>query len=410
MAVNKGLKSLIESTPNFSNQALENSIDAFKIGWAAKSIELDTAINDNTVLTTSQKNDLKDEINNVAHLNVGRYIGDLLRHTNTLLDGSILPVDDTVANPSQGTFLELLQLVQTLQDLIPETMGVTAAEKNRSVNDHFGTINNKFLNTEDSSQPVFTALEEAITFINAAALATDTTYKNAIDDLKNFVNGLTGDSTDFQTSLDNRSSTLQTAANNFDTALQAHPYSTKRTQIISAREAINTQVNLENSNAQTIRSFTETLTDNLAFTTLAEDDDLRKLMANVAQNENWQTYFNNYDVNSSNENPIYNTDNDSDKSATIDAVLASQGLPDVLDSNDFEAVVNKAKLDPRIDTKGFEFLYTEQIITQSCKQLGISTRGSIENQSELLLNNLNKRDRDRVASELDLSQDSNTLS
>ena len=75
-----------------------------------------------------------------------------------------------------------------------------------------------------------------------------------------------------------------------------------------------------------------------------------------------------------------------------------------------EAVVNKAKLDPRIDTKGFEFLYTEQIITQSCKQLGISTRGSIENQSELLLNNLNKRDRDRVASELDLSQDSNTLS
>ena len=257
---------------------------------------------------------------------------------------------------------------------------------------------------------MFTALEEAITFINAAALATDTTYKNAIDDLKNFVNGLTGDSTDFQTSLDNRSLTLQTAANNFDTALQAHPYSTKRTQIISAREAINTQVNLENSNAQTIRSFTETLTDNLAFTTLAEDDDLRKLMANVAQNENWQTYFNNYDVNSSNENPIYNTDNDSDKSATIDAVLASQGLPDVLDSNDFEAVVNKAKLDPRIDTKGFEFLYTEQIITQSCKQLGISTRGSIENQSELLLNNLNKRDRDRVASELDLSQDSNTLS
>ena len=410
MAVNKGLKSLIESTPNFSNQALENSIDAFKIGWAAKSIELDTAITDNTVLTSSQKNDLKDEINNVAHLNVGRYIGDLLRHTNTLLDGSILPVDDTVANPSLGTFLELLQLVQTLQDLIPETMGVTAAEKNRSVNDHFGTINNKFLDTEDSSQPVFTALEEAITFINAAALATDTTYKNAIDDLKNFVNGLTGDSTDFQTSLDNRSSTLQTAANNFDTALQAHPYSTKRTQIISAREAINTQVNLENSNAQTIRSFTETLTDNLAFTTLAEDDDLRKLMANVAQNENWQTYFNNYDVNSSNENPIYNTDNDSDKSATIDAVLASQGLPDVLDSNDFEAVVNKAKLDPRIDTKGFEFLYTEQIITQSCKQLGISTRGSIENQSELLLNNLNKRDRDRVASELDLSQDSNTLS
>ena len=82
MAVNKGLKSLAESTHNFSNQALENAINELKIGWASKSIALDTEIEDNTVLTLSQKNDLKETINNVAYLNVGRYLGDIVRHTN----------------------------------------------------------------------------------------------------------------------------------------------------------------------------------------------------------------------------------------------------------------------------------------------------------------------------------------
>jgi hypothetical protein len=43
-----------------------------------KSVELDTAIEDNTVLTTSQKNDLKDDINNIAYLNVGRYLNDMM--------------------------------------------------------------------------------------------------------------------------------------------------------------------------------------------------------------------------------------------------------------------------------------------------------------------------------------------
>ena len=91
MTVNKGLKSLAESTPNFSNQALENSINELKIGWVAKSIELDTAITNNSVLTTTQKNDVKDTINNVAYLNAGRYLNDMVRHTNKILDGSIIP-------------------------------------------------------------------------------------------------------------------------------------------------------------------------------------------------------------------------------------------------------------------------------------------------------------------------------
>jgi hypothetical protein len=62
---NKGLKSLVESEPNFSNQALENAINELKIGWVTKSFTLDTDIEDNIVLSTSQKNDVKDTINNI---------------------------------------------------------------------------------------------------------------------------------------------------------------------------------------------------------------------------------------------------------------------------------------------------------------------------------------------------------
>ena len=414
MAVNKGLKSLSESTPNFSNQGLENAINDLKIGWVAKSIQLDTAIEDSTVLTSSQKNDLRDDIDNVPHLNIGRYLGELVRHTNTILDGSIIPgnpdITGTPEDQGQGSFLEILQLVQSVQSLIPELLGVTPGEKNRSVNDHLGSLNNIFLDTEDSSQPVFISLQEAIKFINDAGLATDTTYQSAIDDLKNFVVGLTGDSTDFQTSLDNRATTLATAQTNFNNALASEPYLTKRTQLVNNRESIVTQKNLESSNISNLRTFTEDLADNQAFTALAEDPALRQLMARVAQNENWQNYFNDYEANQEQLNPIYTTDSDSDKSSIIDAVLASRGLPDVLDHTDLDAVAEKAKKDDRIDTKGFDFLFVENIITKCCEQLGLSTRGSIINQSRRLLNNLDERDREIVALELDQNESNSTIS
>ena len=113
MTVNKGLTSLANSTPNFSNQALENAINELKIGWVVKSIELDTAITDNSVLTTTQKNDVKDTINNISYLNAGRYLNDMIRHTNKILDGSIIPGDPAISSgeDGQGTFREILQLV-----------------------------------------------------------------------------------------------------------------------------------------------------------------------------------------------------------------------------------------------------------------------------------------------------------
>ncbi len=423
MTVNKGLTSLVNASPNFSNQGLENSINDIKsvdkddgYSWIKSSIDADTAIEDNTVLTASQKNDLKDTINNQSYLNVGRYLGDLIRHTNTILDGTIVALEDPDQNVP-ADFLEILQTVQSIQDTIPDLYGVPASEKNRDVNDHFGSLNNKFLETEDSSKPVFTSLKDTLSYLEAGArtnssLATASAavrYSNT--QLITFLASVVADSTDFQQTLNTYGSQLAGNNTNLNNQLASEPYLTKKTQLIADRDEINTQVALENSNLSGIRTYVETLTNNNAYTSLAEDPQLRKLMSRVSQNSNWQTYFNEYETNLANLNPMYNIDTDSDKASTIDRVLRNKGLPDVLDYLDIDSVANKAKKDDRIDTKNFDFYTTETIITKCCQQLEISTANrSVYNQSESLLNNLNLRDRQKIADALDLNESSNTLS
>ena len=166
---NKGLKSIAESTPNFSNQALENAINDIKAidtdhGYLfiQSQFGMDTAIRDNTVLTQTQKNDALETLYNAQpHLQIGRYLNDVVRHTATIIDGSIIPGDPSIltGEQGQGTFLEILQYVQGIQDTIPELYGVPASEKSRGVNDHLGTLNNIFSTTEDSTAPVFTRLK-----------------------------------------------------------------------------------------------------------------------------------------------------------------------------------------------------------------------------------------------------------
>ena len=409
MPVNKGLLSLVENTPNFSNQALENSVETLKLGWVLKGFQLDSVIASNAVLTTSQKNDLKDDINNVTHLNLGRVLGDLIRHSATIIDATIIPVGD--GEPA-STFLEILQNVQTIQGLIPELFGTTASEKGRSVNDHLGTLNNIFLTTElDSTAPVFTTLGESINFIVTANLTTETALETAYDNLKNFINGVEADSTDFQETLNNFATAVATAHTNLNNALASQPLLTHKNRLIEMREKINAQVSLENSNLITARSYIKTLTDNISFTSLAEEPELRVLMTRVAQNKQWQTYFEQYANTQNNLNPIYTTDTDSDKSAIIDQVLTVSGLPDVTDATDFIAVTSKAKKDDRIDTAGYDRFTVEKQLLDACKQLGIVTANrTFSSLSGTLLNNLNQRDRDDIARQLDLNQSANTLS
>jgi len=410
MAVNKGLKSLAGTTPNFSNQGLENAINELKIGWVIKGSQLDTAIQDNVVLTTSQKNDLKSTIHNIQYLNLGRVFGDLVRHTNTILDGTIV----FLANPDTedtADFLEILQTVQSIQTLIPNLYGASAGSFSRDVNDHLGTLNNKFLETEDSSAPVFTSLKESLDFIVAANLSEETALETAYDNLRNFINSVVADSTDFQQTLNTFASAVATAHTNLNTALASEPYLTKRTQLSIDQDKIEAQVALETSNLSRIRDYVNGLTNHISFTSLAEDEQLRALMTRISQNADWANYFREYEKNSANINPIYSVGSDSDKTTIIDTILRDSGLPDVLDFVDLEAVANKAKKDSRIDTAGFDRFTVEQQITDACRQLNIKTANrSIYNQSESLLDNLNQRDRDLVANRLDLNQDAETLS
>ena len=413
MTVNKGLLSLVENTPNFSNQALENAVNTLKVGWVTKSIELDSVIASNGVLTTSQKTDLKDDINNISHINLGRVLGDLIRHSATIIDGSIIPGDPNIVTgeQGQGSFLEILQNVQSIQGLIPELYGVPASDKARAVNDHLGTLNNIFTTTDDSSAPVFTSLLESINFIVTADLATETALETAYDNLKNFINSVVADSTDFQQTLDTFATAVATAHTNLNNAMAAEPLLTHRTNLINMRETINVQVALENSNITSIRTYTESLSNNLAYTSLAEDATLRQLMSKVAQNKQWQTYFENYENEKENLNPIYTTNTDSDKGAIIDQVLADSGLPDVTDATDLAAVAAKAQRDTRIDTANYDRLTVEQQIIRSCEQLGITTANrTISGLSETLLNNMDQHDRDEIARRLDLNQSANTLS
>jgi hypothetical protein len=413
MTVSKGLRSLVENTPNFSNQALENAINQFKIGWVLKSFQLDSVIESNAVLTTSQKTDIKQEINNLSHINMGRVLGDLVRHTNTILDGSILPGEAGVSPPDngQGTYIEMLQSVQGLQYTIPNLFGVMAKDKSRGVNDHFGTLNQIFSETEDSTAPVFTTLNEAITFINNAGLATETALETAYDNLKNFINSVVADSTDFQQTLDTFATAVATAHTNFNNALASEPYLSNKTKLIETREKINAQVSLENSNLSGIRTYLQVLSTSSAYAGLADDAQLRKLMVNTSQNAPWRSYFEEYVSNRLNINTSYTTATDSDKSAVIEQVLASLGLPDVLDSTDLAAVAIKAQRDTRIDTANYDRYTTEQQITKSCEQLGITTANrTISGLSNTLLNNMNQHDRDEIARSLDLNESANTLS
>jgi len=423
MTVNKGLASLIDTDPNLSNQAQENAINDIKAvdkndgyQFIKSQFDVDTAIHNNTVLTTSQKNDALETLYAAQpHLQIGRYLNDTIRHTNTILDGSIMPFDPT-AETQTFTFIEALQTVDALQTTIPQSLGIPASSKGRGVNDHFGLLNNIFTTSQDSTQPIFTRLKELMQLIDTTSRTTSAlnTATAAVrfsnTQLVTFLNSVVADSTDFQTTLDNRVNTAAGNMANLNTRISQIP-GDPSVELISIRDKIVTQQTLENSNIVSLRTYIESITNNDALAGLAENKYMRELLTKVAQNTSWQNYYNDYETNKSRLNPLYAISTDSDKSSVIELVLQSRGLPDVTDYLDFASVANKTKRDDRIDTKNYDLYSNEQIITKSCEQLGITTANrSIEDQSNSLLNNMNENDRSTVADELDQNEDANTLS
>ncbi len=422
MTVNKGLSSVANSNPNFSNQGLENAINDIKAvdkddghQFILSQFLVDEAIRDNTVLTTSQKNDVLETIVNAQpHLQIGRYLNDVIRHTNSILDGTIV----FLANPDTedtADFLEILQTVQSIQTLIPSLYGVSAADKIKSVNDHLGTLNNIFLETTDSTAPVFTRLKDVMQLIDTNSRITSalnlaiTNAAVANLNLRTFLTTIRDDSTDFQTTLDNRVNSIVSMFSTLNTRVSEIP-GNPTTDLVAIREQINTQVALENSNLSGIRTYVEGITDYQSYVALADNDELRKLMTRISQTPAWVSYFENYQENFNSINPAYTTGSDSDKESVIDSIYTASGLPDVRDSLDIKSVAAKTKRDSRIDSAGFDLLTAEQIITKACEQLSLTTANrTIYAQSESLLNSMNKFDRDEIARKLDLNESANTL-
>tara|TARA_Y100000310_G_C20659428_1_gene803848 strand:+ start:815 stop:2086 length:1272 start_codon:yes stop_codon:yes gene_type:complete len=422
MTINQGLSSLVNSSPNFSNQSLENAINDIKTkvnrDWVTKTFTLDTAIDNNTVLTTTQKNDVKETINTFPHLNIGRYLNDTIKHTNTILDGTIIPIP--AGETQTATFLETLNLVESLQSTIPMLYGVTAEEKSRGVDDHFGTLRGVLSETEDSSKPVLESITEQLQALNRQnllAIAEDGEMEDDLDDLINFLSSVVGDSTDFQQTLDKFVLQVKLSfqgINQFLLNLGIYGSHTDiqaiGTQLEADYEKVTVQVALEYSNLYNIRTYTNTLTDNLGYTSLAENSKLADLIVKTSRTSAWQDYFQNYATRKSNINPVYTVGTDSDKITIIERVMLNRGLPDVTDYVNLDAVADKSKKDSRIDTKDFENKTSEQIITTACDQLGITTANrSIYNQSKELLNNMNDYDKQQISDELDANQTTDTI-
>ena len=137
--VKQGLKSLAESSPNLNNNAVNVLIADTNLGYATLSYTLAQRIRTNTVLTASQKTDLKNTINNKPYLNLGQLFDELDMHTDKILTGEL--GDENVAGSGdRGTFLEHMQLANSIESLVPSLFGNTADSMGKGVDDHFGTL------------------------------------------------------------------------------------------------------------------------------------------------------------------------------------------------------------------------------------------------------------------------------
>ena len=406
MAVNQGLKTFAESSPDFNNQGVENLIAPVNIGFALKTRTLAQKVDASTVLTVSQKNDLNDTLNTQPYLNLGRTLEDLDLHTTKIFTGELGEQDPNSDEANRGSFVDHIQSVQGFIGTVPFLYGHTADSISKGIAGHFGTASG-------SVDTAMTTLKRCVVEINSKSLATDTAFQTATQNISNFMDTL-GDSSSFDESTFNSlQSAFQTAANNFNTALGDGQFLQFKTDMIAARKTVVDQIALEVSNLGVIRTYEGQLAVISSYVNMTTDPDVRNLMIRTSSNKNFREYFEQYANRTANQNPLFEgIGNDSAESTAIDEILSLKGLPDVVDFLDLDSVALKATRDDRLKTTvSFQGLNTEQIIDAACEELSISTTNKdINAKSKSLLANLNKRDRDLVKAELDLNQQIDTLS
>ena len=402
MAINQGLKTLVESTPNFSNQGVQNLIAPVNVGWVLKTRTLAQKADASTVLTVSQKNDLYDTLNTQPHLNLGRVLEDLDLHTAKIYTGALGEARDD--NPA-SLFLDHVQTVQSFIATIPTLFGYSADSINKGVNGHFGTVNGVI------NSAVLT-LKDAVVHINSKSLGTDTAYQSATQDLIDFIDTL-GDSSAFDESTFNSlQSAFQTAADNFNTTLAGGAYTVYRTNMITARKTIVDQIALEVANLGTIDTYNESLATLSTYSSFAENTDVSNLIIKSSQNANFRSYFENYADRLAKLNPLYSGVADSSEETQIQEILKLKGLPDVTDYLDLDSVAAKALRDDRLRTTiSAQGKTTEQIINAACDALNIAkTNKDVYALSKSLLSNMNQHDRDVIKAQLNINQEIDTLS
>ena len=403
MPINQGLKAFAESTPDFDNQSVQNMINLVNIGFVTKTRTLAQKIDNSTVLTVSQKNDLLETANTQAHLNLGRVLEDLDLHTAKIFTGAL---GETREDGSTGTFLEHVQSVQSFVTTVPSLFGHTADFIKKGVAGHFGTVSGAIDTTMNS-------LKEAIEFINSKSESTDTAFQTATQNIINFLDTL-DDSTSFDESTFNSlQSAFQTAANDFDTELQNGDNATFRTNMINARKTVVDQIALEVLNLGALDTYSTTLDNVNSYLTLTDDQDVRNLIVRNSTNTNFKSYFQQYATRNSNRNPLYEgVLDDSSEDTAINEILQLKGLPDVTDFLDLDAVAAKATRDDRLKTTvSFTGKNTEEIIILACDTLKINKETKkINALSKTLLDNMNRHDRETIKTQLNLNQQIDTLS
>ncbi len=402
MSVNQGLKTLIESSPNFSNQAVQNLIATVNIGWVEKTRTLAQKVDASTILINSQKSDLLATLDIQPHLNLGRILEDLDNHTAKIFTGELGEARDD--NPA-SLFLDHVQTVQGFTITIPTLYGYSADSINKGVAGHFGSV-------FGSVDTALGNLKTSVEFIKSKELATDTAYQTATQNIINFIDAL-GDSSAFDESTFNAlQSAFQTAANDFNTALTDGQFAVTRTDMINNRVSIQDQINLEATNLGAIDTYNESLAQLGIYVGLTENQDIINLITKSSQNADFRSYFENFSAREAKKNPLYTGVNDSSEEIQINEILKLRGLPDVTDHLDLDSVAAKALKDDRIKTGiKSQGKTSEQIIIDSCDILGISKNNkNIYALSKGLLENMNKHDRNTVKAELDSNQEINTLS
>jgi len=402
MSVQQGLKSLAETSPSFGNTGVESAITAANIGFVTKTKTLNYLVDINSTLTDTQKTTIQASLNIQPYLNAGRYLQDLSNHTYKILDGSLGEVDEGDPTP---TFLEHLGTVDGIQSSYLSLYGVEASTVGKGVDDYFGTL-------RQTMNDKLSEIKVAVQTITNASLAADTAFQNATQALINFVNAL-GDSTTLDVStLNSLLSAYESAANSFNTILSGAAYSNQKTTLVNNRSSIVTQIAAEVANLGSVRTYSESLVNLISYQGLAGNSKIRDLIGKSAQTTEWKDYYENYETRFSQLNVKYeNTEGDSENETIINNELTQRGLPDVKDYVDLRAVAAKASRDTRLSTVKFNGRTIAEIIKDSCVQLGININGlNVYGQSEELLKNMNAYDRESIRTELNLHQESNTLS